>query len=432
VGELAGIVRESWESGVPIIASGARHAMGGQQFNYNGVVVDCRGLNRILSFDAEAGVIEVEAGIAWPSLIEFLKPTLWSIIQKQTGADNLTLGGAVAANIHGRGLKMRPLVQDIEALTLVDARGDVIVCSREENASLFRHVIGGYGMFGIVYSVRLRLMPRRLLRRSVRHVRSGDLISAFEQLIANGFLYGDWQFAIDDTSNDFLDLGILSAYEPTHSTGEDPDNVRKLGASDWRRLLLLAHTDKARGFMEYSRHYLSTNGQVYGSDTHQLSPYLEGYHAAIDSATRATVCGSEMITELHVPRAALAQFLATARSHLRACKANVIYGTVRLIEEDAETALPWARGRWASIIFNLHVDHEPRAIQRAQHAFRSLIDCSLALDGTYYLTYHRWATRSQVLAAHPSLPNVLAEKLQFDPEEMFQSDWYRHHRNLIA
>jgi FAD/FMN-containing dehydrogenase len=430
--DLTDAVRRAHDSGLPMVASGGRHAMGGQQFCEQGLVLDCRRLNRVLTFDPEEGLIEVEAGIEWPALIEFLQSTPWSIIQKQTGADHLTIGGAVSANIHGRGLAIRPLIQDIEGLTIIDAEGEVLACSRRENASLFRHVVGGYGMFGAVYSVLLRLAPRRVLRRTVRRARAGELMSAFERLIADGFLYGDWQFAIDDTSDDFLDLGILSAYEPIHTDGAVAENIRKLSDSDWRRLLLLAHTDKACGFAEYSRHYLSTHGQLYWSDTHQLSSYPGGYHVEIDAATCARVCGSEMITELAVPRGCLAEFLAAARAHLRACHANVIYGTVRLVERDAETALAWARDRWACIIFNLHVDHEPRAIAKAQDAFRGLIDCALAFGGSYYLTYHRWATRSQVLAAHPSLPNVFAMKLRIDPTETFQSDWYRHHRDLIA
>jgi FAD/FMN-containing dehydrogenase len=406
--------------------------MGGQQFCEGGVVVDCRSLDSILSFDRERGVIEVEAGIQWPELVDFLQRSPWSIVQKQTGADRLTLGGAVAANVHGRGLTLRPLVQDIEALTIVDAQGEFIECSRMKNALLFRHVVGGYGMFGIIYSVRLRLTARQLLRRTVRHIRAGDLISSFEQLISAGFLYGDWQFAIDDKSDDFLDLGLLSAYEPVAASDAEAGNVRKLTDADWRHLLLLAHTDKTRAFSEYSRHYLRTHGQLYRSDRHQLRPYLEGYHAAIDSETGAKVCGSEMITELFVPRASLGDFLAAARVHLRASHANVIYGTVRLIECDTETALAWARDRWACIIFNLHVDHEPSAIARAQDAFCGLIDCALAFGGSYYLTYHRWATRPQVLAAHPALPYVFAAKQRVDAAETFQSDWYRHHRDLIA
>ena len=34
------------------------------------------------------------------------------IVQKQTGADRLTIGGALAANIHGRGLRLQPFVAD--------------------------------------------------------------------------------------------------------------------------------------------------------------------------------------------------------------------------------------------------------------------------------------------------------------------------------
>jgi FAD/FMN-containing dehydrogenase len=406
--------------------------MGGQQFCEGGVVIDSRGFDQVLSFDAEHGLVEVEAGMAWPELVEFLRPTRWGIVQKQTGADRLTLGGAVAANVHGRGLTMRPIIQDIEGVTIIDARGELVNCNRRENAELFRFVIGGYGMFGMIYSVRLRLKPRGVLRRVVRTVRAGELSSVFERLVSDGYLYGDWQFAIDDRSADFLDAGILSAYEPAPAGAGIPDAGRKLDDADWRRLLLLAHTDKARAFAEYRHHYLATDGQLYWSDTHQLSPYQDHYHAEIDCVTGVKVCGSEMITELFVPRGDLGNFLGAARMHLRSCSANVIYGTVRLIEPDNETALAWAREPWACIIFNLHVDHEPRQIAHAKDAFCGLIDCALAFKGSYYLTYHRWATKSQVLAAHPALPEVFAAKLGLDPAGTFQSDWYRHHRELIS
>ena len=76
---------------------------------------------------------------------------------------------------------------------------------------------------------------------------------------------------------------------------------------------------------------------------------------------------------------------------LRDRKANVIYGTVRLIEKDDETFLAWAREPYACVIFNLHVEHTPPAIDAAAGAFRDLIDLGIAHGGSYYLTYHRWA-----------------------------------------
>ncbi len=57
---------------------------------------------------------------------------------------------------------------------------------------------------------------------------------------------------------------------------------------------------------------------------------------------------------------------------------------------------------------------------------------ALALDGSYFLTYHRWATRAQVEAAHPRFREFLALKRAHDPGELFTSDWYRHYRTLFT
>ena len=52
--------------------------------------------------------------------------------------------------------------------------------------------------------------------------------------------------------------------------------------------------------------------------------------------------------------------------------------------------------------------------------------------GSYYLTYHKWATREQVEACYPRFDEFLRLKLHHDPRERFQSDWYRHHQALFA
>jgi FAD/FMN-containing dehydrogenase len=138
-----------------------------------------------------------------------------------------------------------------------------------------------------------------------------------------------------------------------------------------------------------------------------------------------------MITELYVPRPALGPFLAGARGALRSRRARVIYGTIRLIERDDESVPAWAREPWACIIVNLHVDHTPHGIAHAAEAFRALIDVAIAHGGSFYLTYHRFATREQLERCHPRLPEALRLKRRYDPSDVFQSDWYRHHRALF-
>ena len=144
----------------------------------------------------------------------------WGIAQKQTGADRLTIGGALAANVHGRGLKMKPFIADVESFVLVDARGDIRTCSRTENAELFRLAIGGYGLFGVISTVRLRLIPRQKIQRVVEVRMIDDLPKAFEQRIADGFMFGDFQFSVDEKSDDFLRKGVFSCYRPV-----DPEDA---------------------------------------------------------------------------------------------------------------------------------------------------------------------------------------------------------------
>jgi FAD/FMN-containing dehydrogenase len=356
----------------------------------------------------------------------------WGIAQKQTGADRLTMAGTMAANAHGRGLKMRPFISDVESFVLVDATGTARKCSRTENAELFRLVHGGYGLFGIVTSLQLRLVPRQKVERVVKLQTVDDLTAAFEKRIADGFLYGDFQFSIERDSEDFLHKGVFSCYRPVPFETPIPPAEKQLSDENWRQLLFLAHTDEKQAFERYAAYYLSTNGQVYWSDTHQLSIYPDNYHREIDRRLHAPYPATEMITEIDVPRPMLKGFLDEVREDFRSNKVELIYGTVRLIERDNESFLAWAKQPYACTIFNLHTVHSPEGLQRSADAFRRLIDMAARRGGTYYLTYHRYANRKQVEACYPQFAEFLLQKRKYDPEERFQSDWYRHYRTMFS
>ena len=62
---LTAAIRRAGDAGRAVCVAGGRHAMGGQQFGTGTVHLDTRPLRRVLSFDREAGRVEVEAGIHW-------------------------------------------------------------------------------------------------------------------------------------------------------------------------------------------------------------------------------------------------------------------------------------------------------------------------------------------------------------------------------
>jgi FAD/FMN-containing dehydrogenase len=437
ISELVDIVGRAASDGTPLSFCGGRHAMGGQQFRRAATLVDTTSLDRVLDVDAERGLVTVQAGITWPALINHLlwafprEQDAWGIIQKQTGADRLTIGGALSSNIHGRGLRLRPLVADVESFEIVDASGSLRRCSRTDDPGLFALAIGGYGLFGPIARVTLRLARRRKIVRRVAIARVDDVMRLFDVRVREGYEYGDFQFATDPKSREFLDVGVFSCYRPVPMDTIVPDGQPGLSDADWRRLLRLAHTAKSQAFAEYARYYMATDGQIYWSDTHQLADYPESYHVDLDRQLGTGAAGSEMITELYVPRPLLSEFMAAVRADARQHSIDIIYGTIRTIEQDDESMLAWARERWACVVFNLHVDHTADGIAGAAADFRRLIDRAIECGGSYYLTYHRWASAEQVVACHPRMQQFLREKERHDPTGLFQSDWHDHHVRLL-
>ena len=306
----------------------------------------------------------------------------------------------------------------------MDAGARVLRCSRNENAELFRAAIGGYGLFGVIASARLRLVPFGKVVRRVRMIDVDYVLGAIEP----DARYGDFQFAVDPAGDEFMRRGILTTYVPVDAplTAGSAD----LSEEQFVELVRLAHVDPGRAFGEYARFVGSTDGHVFTVDSHQRSLFVDDYHRRLDAEFGHV--GTEMITELYVPPESLADFLAGVREDFRAHGVQLIYGTVRFIEQDEESALAWARRRYACVIFNIHVEHAAVQLERATDDLRRLIDRAIRCGGSYYPTYHRFATREQVLACHPALPQFLKLKLRYDPEERFQSEWYRHYRRMFA
>lgn len=404
--------------------------MGGQQFLSNEVLIDTTQLSSVVGIDAVRGLLTIEAGAQWPAIIAAARAipgeVSWGIRQKQTGADTLTLGGSISCNAHGRGVLMGPLGEDIERLSLVTPTGDVVECSREVNAELFSLVIGGYGMFGVIADATLRLSPRVRVRRLVDIIDIDDAANAIHRRVADGCQYGDFQYAIDPLDSSFLRRGVFACYRAEPSQNDAPEHAGSdLPPEAWLELIALAHTDKAKAFQVYSQYYLSTHGRLYWSDTHQLGTYLPSYADFLATMNqREHVDETLMISELYVPPVRIIDFMKRAREILRTTGVEDIYGTIRSIQRDMTSFMPWARDHFGCIIFNLRTAHTEVGLEKSRAAARGLIDAAADLGGSFYLTYHRWATSEQLLRCHPRLPRFLSLKRKYDPEGIFRSDWY--------
>ncbi|MER5264273.1 FAD-binding oxidoreductase [Actinosynnema sp. NPDC002837] len=155
---VANIVKESRERGV--IARGLGRSYGDPAQNAGGVVLDMTRFDRIRGVAVDDGLVDVEAGVSLDALMRALLPFgLWPPVLP--GTRQVTVGGAIAADVHGKGHHVVGSFGDhVRSLDLLTADGSVRTLTPDgEGSALFWATVGGMGLTGVVLRATLSVVP---------------------------------------------------------------------------------------------------------------------------------------------------------------------------------------------------------------------------------------------------------------------------------
>ena len=178
--ELAAAVVEATGRGV--IARGLGRSYGDPAQNGGGLVLDMTARSRVLSVDAASGRVVVEAGASLDQLLQQLLP-MGLMVPVSPGTRQVTVGGAVAADIHGKNHHVAGSFCDhVESLDLLTADGVVRHVTRDTDPDLFWATAGGMGLTGVVLRVALRMAHVETAYYVVDTERARDLDELMQRL----------------------------------------------------------------------------------------------------------------------------------------------------------------------------------------------------------------------------------------------------------
>jgi decaprenylphospho-beta-D-ribofuranose 2-oxidase len=196
--ELAAIVESNSTS---LIARGAGRAYGDAAVNGDNRVVDVTRLDRMISFDPESATLRAEAGVTLAGIIEVFVPRGF-FPPVVPGTRYVTLGGSIAADIHGKGHHRDfSLAAHVTSFNLMLASGEIRRCSREEHADLFWGSVGAMGLTGVILEVELKLRRIESAWLEGELIRAPNLDAAFEAFERTNSQYGNSVAWIDCASN---------------------------------------------------------------------------------------------------------------------------------------------------------------------------------------------------------------------------------------
>lgn len=158
-----------------LICRGRGRSYGDAAISSHGLVLQTHGMRRMVSFDGEAGVLCAESGVTIEDILRAFVPHGW-FPAVTPGTRYVSLGGAVAADVHGknhhRDGSFGNHVLDLEVLL---ADGSRQRCSPTTNADLFWATVGGMGLTGVITRVSLQLVPIESSLMMAEHFQARDL-----------------------------------------------------------------------------------------------------------------------------------------------------------------------------------------------------------------------------------------------------------------
>jgi len=143
--------------GKKMLPYGMGRSYGDCCLNDEGALVATTGMNRILAFDPETGVIRCEAGACLDDVLKFIVPRGW-YLPTTPGTRYITVGGAVANDVHGKNHHHAGTFgRHVRRFELLRSDGRRMICSPQENHEWFAATIGGIGLTGLMTWVEFSL-----------------------------------------------------------------------------------------------------------------------------------------------------------------------------------------------------------------------------------------------------------------------------------
>ena len=209
------------------ISYGLGRSYGDAPLNSQGGVVRHTRLNRFLAFDAQAGVLECEAGVSLAEIIQYFLPRGF-FLPVTPGTKFVTVGGAIAADVHGKNHHqdgtLGNFVLDFKLLT---SGGEKISCSPNSNSEVFWATLGGMGLTGVILSARIKLRPVTSAYVLVDYQKATNLEDALGRMAESDVRY-QYSVAWIDCLATARHMGRAILMRGNHaSANELPANIRR-------------------------------------------------------------------------------------------------------------------------------------------------------------------------------------------------------------
>jgi FAD/FMN-containing dehydrogenase len=406
IARLRAELDEARAAGRPLCLSAARHSMGGQSLPRDGTALGWD--HGAIEIDSAAQTYLAPGNARWSQVIAALDPVGLSPKVMQSNSD-FGLGATFSVNAHGWPVPFGPMGSTVRSLTMMLPDGEVVTCSRSENADLFGMAMGGYGLIGLILTMEVEAVPNARVTPEFQRMPGTGLSDAFLAALedpAVGMAYG--RLSVDRAN--FLDQGLMIAYRPDADQSDLPPAtgsgwVSRAAAHIYRAQLYREPMKRLRWWTE-----ASLNPRLGGASTRN-SLMNEPVLTLDDGEPTRT----DILHEYFVPPDRWSDFIAVCKGAIPPSFQEMLNVTIRYVAADADSWLAHSPTPRLAAVMSFSQEMSARSEADMARMTRQLIDGIAAIGGSYYLPYRPHATVAQFARVYPRAAEFAAAKRALDP-----------------
>jgi len=436
--EVAGALAFARARGLTVSAAGVKHSMGGQAFQRGGLVLDMRAMNAF-HLDRERRTVTVGGGATWHDIQKAIHPDF--AVKAMQSTDIFTVGGSISVNAHGMDHRAGAVLGSIRSLRVMLANGTALTVSPTENEQLFRHVVGGYGLFAVILSAELEVVPNDVYRSERAVIAYRDFPALYRRIEADPsvrLMYAH----LSTSPGSLLDETLVYTYRRVDSDqGLERAPLGEVGSTKMRRLTvnLAKHGALFQRLKWWSEKTLEhrfesctiTRAQAMGDGEACLVSRNDPMHDSVAYLRNALRKETDILHEYFIPRDRLIPFLDGLRRLVRTHDANLLNASIRAVDSEP-TALSYAPDKAFSVVLYLNQKTNDEGNRRMARLTSDLIDLASDQGGRFFLPYQLHYTAAQLQRAYPEIGAFFAAKRDWDPGGLFGNSWYARYAPQIA
>lgn len=417
--QLKDILKFAKENNLKISIAGARHSMGGHTIYPNGIVLNMLPYKQ-MEIDTTNNILTIGSGALWEDALKYLDKYGKSIAIMQAFS-SFSVGGSISVNGHGWQKDLPPISASVISFTVLTQDGKIINCSRQENKELFNLVIGGYGLFGVILDIKLKVVENIALQYKYVRLSPENYISYYKKYVSDNpnvnLVFG--RLRISDKH--FLEEATLNFFEKVEAKIPVLQNEK---STEPQRLVFRGSVNSEYG--KRLRWDLETGmNKVTKNEIYSRNELLNDHVSLIENKDTSS---TDLLHEYFIPERNFTQYINDIKTILKNSKIDLLNITIRGVQKDNDSYLTYAREDVFGFVLLFNQKKTDEQEREMKILTNQLVDITLKNEGTFYLPYRLHIDKDKMRKSYPNADNFFELKRKYDPDEMFNNKFYEHYK----